>query len=156
MGTNDKPYPHEVERYFISCLLSDETIFRECIGIMEYEYFGPPYHPQAVRSAKQHFAEHRTIPPVKLIEVASGMEIMDLSREPIDPEWFRREIVEFCRYNATQNVLLKGIDLMEEGKGDSLSDLMRQARSIGLDQPYKVSGALMPLFNCGRGRGWFA
>lgn len=130
----DDVWNQDVQKYLLSHLLKDAEAFRLCNSIIKDEYFDGQIT-RAVRYIKRHFEAAQSLPDRELVHAKTGAEFgygVDLPEltEPVEREWLISQVVQFCRYKATENTILEGIDLLRNGKGEEVEARMKEARAI--------------------------
>lgn len=134
----------------INGLLTQPTYYRRVIAHIQEDYFDDPAEILVVQKIKQYTKEYnkQASPADVRLMIQNDMEITDgeTSRsvevinsakilEPVDEELLFKETEKFAQERSFENILRKGVELMQgkEEKGltkGMLPDLFRQALSV--------------------------
>lgn len=118
-------------------LLSDKKSFAICYGILKPSYFEAPLD-RVVEYVLEYFKKYAGIPSEEIIEAETGVYMVYKELDPSEREYLQEEIEQHCRDAALEEAILEGADLIAEGRGHEIQELIRQAltvkinRSIGL------------------------
>jgi hypothetical protein len=126
-------YNADVQRIFLSIMITDVSLFAKCRTIIRDEYFDDQFRP-TVRYLVEHADTYRAIPTLDMIEAKTGMGLSRISPEQVELQrtWFCDDFEGFCRYRAMENVILDGLDLMQAGKAEEVSRRVKDALTIRL------------------------
>jgi DnaB-like helicase C terminal domain len=126
-------YNADVQRIFLSIMITDVALFAKCRTIIRDEYFDDQFRP-TVRYILEHADTYRAIPTIDMIEAKTGVSLSKISLEQVELQrtWFCDDFEGFCRYRAMENVILDGLDLMQAGKADEVSRRVKDALTIRL------------------------
>jgi hypothetical protein len=129
----DGVYNEDVQRILLSHLIDDPDIFVRCRTIVKDEYFDDVLR-RSVRFILSHADEHKAIPNPALIKAKTGTEIKRLSEfgAVMDQDWFLREIEQFCRHRALENIMLESYDLIQKGLYSNIEARVKEAMTISL------------------------
>lgn len=126
-------YNPDVQKILLSILVGDTDLFAKCRTIIREEYFDDEFRPP-IRFVLDHAETYRAIPTTELIAAKTGLLLSSYLPEQIKlhREWFCNDFEAFCRYRATENAILDGVQLLEQGRGDEIAARLKDALTIRL------------------------
>lgn len=122
----------EKQRLVLSCLLSSRELMSITAGILKPSYFDPSLK-KSVKFILDYFNEYRDIPKIATLRAETGLVLEDAG--PIskaDQTYVASSVEEFCRDRAVFEAIMAGPELIDKGDFGKLTELLKQAVSVGL------------------------
>lgn len=143
-------YDTVFQEKILQALLTDRDWAAQMIEVMTPEYFELKYLHYLSEKYFDHFNKHRTFPTISLIagivrdDLRSPDQklLKDKIVEYLHRIKFRPDIgdlgevkdraIEFCRKQAMKEALTQCVDLIEDGKNEQVTGVMKHALSVGI------------------------
>lgn len=119
-------------------MLGDDEGYALSQNIIDPTHFDDKLRP-VVEFIKSHRQKYGTAPPEDLIHASTGVHVVRLDSDPGLHEWYLSTIEGFARYKALENIVLKGVDLLQKGRFGELERQVKEAVSIGLTRDLGTS-----------------
>jgi len=112
------------------------------------DYFDNEAASALVRLVQRHLQEYKTIPDYRSLptvikaEIAAKRlrqdlvpQIIPLIKNPdlSDADYVADQVAAFARHQATEQAIMRSVDLLEKGEFDKIQELMRHAVNVGLN-----------------------
>ncbi len=125
-------YNTETQKLLIQFMISNAELFQRSNAIIKPEYFHTSLR-KIVRYIQKHSDEFHTLPTPEQIKAitGSGLNLIDKMTDG-DQQWYLRSIEKFCKERAIEEWLIKGTDLIKEGKHDEIENGLKDALTISL------------------------
>ncbi|MBT7913121.1 hypothetical protein HN588_04345 [Candidatus Bathyarchaeota archaeon] len=142
----DKPFQEKI----LQALLTDRDWSAQMVEVMTPEYFELKYLHFLTEKYFEHFNRHRTFPSISLIAAMVKDELRSTDERilkqqiveylhrikftPVlqDLAEVKERTIEFCRKQAMKEALTQCVDLIEEGKNEQVTEVMKTALSVGI------------------------
>lgn len=149
MTTKNYDYTPAFQDKIAAMLLRDQLFAESTHGLVLPEYFENKYAGKLVALALDYFAIYRTVPSVstlgELIKKALSEhklrqdEVQELGQtlrtlyaaDISDRDYTVDEVTTFARHRATEEAILKSVDLLNTGKIDEIETLLKDALNVG-------------------------
>jgi hypothetical protein len=120
------------QKLIIEFLIADKEVFAKSVRIMKPEYFDKPLN-RVVEFVIEYFMEYHGIPDIDVIDAETGVELKKRKIKQDSIQYTLDEVESFCKDSAMQNAILAGADMVAEGKLNAVSELVREALLVRLD-----------------------
>lgn len=114
-------------------LLSDKKSFATCYSILDPLYFEAPLD-RVVEYVIEYFNKYAGIPSEEIIEAETGIYMVYKELDASEREYLEEEIERHCQTEALSLAILEGADLVNEGKGHEVQELIRQALTVKINR----------------------
>ncbi len=125
-------YNTETQKLLIQFMISNAELFQRSNSIIKPVYFHTSLR-KVVRHIQKHSDEFHTLPTPEQIKAQTGigLKLIDKMTDG-DQQWYLRSIEKFCKERAIEEWLIKGTDLIKEGKHDEIENGLKDALTISL------------------------
>ena len=125
-------YNIETQKLLIHFMISNAELFQRSNSIIKPVYFHTSLR-KVVRQIQKHSDEFHTLPTPEQIKAQTGvgLKLIDKMTDG-DMQWYLRTIEKFCKERAIEEWLIKGTDLIKEGKHDEIENGLKDALMISL------------------------
>jgi len=128
-----KSYTKEIEDLFLQFFVTDAELFVRCLGILDDKHFRDLTNKKAVKFMKEHANQYATLPTLEQIKAVSGKAVEKLKDcNDNHTEWFLVEYELFARHREMEEIIYAAPDMLSDGRYGEVSDLLKEAVSIGL------------------------
>lgn len=128
-----RDYSEDVQRLFVSVLLSDEETFSRCQNILQVKYFVNKLRP-SVRFLIEFANQYKSLPKHEQMRAQFGQDFEKL--DGITPQLrqaFLDQIEEFCKNRALADAVLSAPDLIAKGAYGEVEKRVKEAILVGLN-----------------------
>lgn len=127
-------YSTEIEDLFISFMMSNQSLFVRCKGIIKSEYFDNKQNRDTVAFIESYSTDFTNIPPLDIIKSVTQKEITLMSEVDAakHDQWFLREFEKFCQHKALRDAILASPKLLDEGRYGEVESAIKAAVQIAL------------------------
>lgn len=118
----------EIQKSYLSVMVSNPDVFSKCINITRREYFHDKLK-KAVDFITNHYNDTSTIPHIPMIEAYAKVKL-DLMEDCTIETWFYPLYEKFCRHRAMELVVMDSADLIEKFQYGEVEKRLKEALSI--------------------------
>lgn len=129
-------YSYEIQKLFLSILISSPTLYTRCQNILESKYFASDLRSSA-KFIFEYISKYNKIPTPELIYGHDHVEIDKLSESDISAmsDWFLETIESFCRHKAMEILIKDAVDsLLDKSQYGEIEKRCREAMMISLQK----------------------
>ena len=114
-------------------MLTDPELYTRCSNILLPSYFDKKLSP-AVQFMIDFAEKHNGLPNKQIInsQFDKDFEILDINESHKD--WFLDSIEDFCKSKAIEKAILKGAEMLEEGKYGDIEKMIKDAVLVSLQR----------------------
>jgi len=128
-----KDYTKDIEDLFLQFFVTEAQLFVRCLGILKDYHFRDTTNRKAVKFMKEHATQYSALPTFEQIEAVTGKKLTKLTEyDDRHVSWFLAEYELFARHREMEEVIYKAPDMLEEGRYGEVSELLKEAVSLGL------------------------
>lgn len=126
-------YTKEIEDLFVQFLYTDAEAFVRVKNIMQSSFFADVQNQKVIKFLIEYTNEHSSMPTDEQVKAVTGSEIdkiTDIDKDSVD--WFMDEFETFCQRKFATQVVLDGMDLVEEDKLGELLERVKKASELAI------------------------
>jgi archaellum biogenesis ATPase FlaH len=125
-------YNIKFQEYLISFMLSSSEAFARCQAILSPNFFDGKLK-KPVKHLLEYVQEHRTVPPHAEVNAKFGTTFEQYDQlDENKIKAFLKEVEEYCRHKAIENVIHSAPDLLTKGEYGTLEKDLKDALLISL------------------------
>lgn len=128
-----KKYDYATQHLFISMMLTDPELYTRCSNILTPSYFDKKLAP-AVKFMMNFAEEHNGLPNKQILNTQTNLDFEILDINDSHKEWFLDSIEDFCKSKAIEKAILKGAEMLDEGKYGDIEKMIKDAVLISLQR----------------------
>lgn len=125
------------QKLMLEYAIADKAVFSKIIKVIEPAYFEKPLD-RVCEVIKGYYQKHKGVPSVDVIEAETSIELEERTVDKDQISYVLEELEEFCQTAAMTNAVFDSVDLIKEGKLSEVSDLVRQALMVKIDDSVGV------------------
>lgn len=125
------------QKLMLEYAIADKEVFAKVVKIIDPLYFEKPLD-RVCEVIKKYYQKHKGIPTVDIIEAETSIELDERSIDKDQISYVIEELEEFCQVSAMTNAVFDSVDLIKEGKLADVSDLVRKALMVKIDDSVGV------------------
>ncbi|WGH49820.1 DNA primase/helicase [Alishewanella phage vB_AspM_Slickus01] len=126
------------QKLMIEYAIADVQVFSKVIRVMQPSYFEKPLD-RVCEFLLKYYKKHKGIPTTKVIEAETSVELEEFDIDPDQVSYVLDELEEFCQSAAMTNAIYESVDLVNEGKLNAVSDVVRKALMVKIDDSVGIS-----------------
>jgi archaellum biogenesis ATPase FlaH len=127
-------YSIEVQKLFLSFMISDPSLFVRVRNIVNPEYFNPALR-KGVEFLMEYSDQYNSIPSYDQFKTMAGLEIDSNQQDYLEhQEWFLDTFGTFSKHKAIEKAIMDSADDLEEGNYGSIEERIKDAVLVGLNQ----------------------
>lgn len=125
-------YNQETQKLLIQFMISNAELFQRSNAIIKPNYFHTSLR-KVIRYIQNHSEEFSTLPTPEHIKAQTGIGLK-LIKEMTDGDcqWYLKSIEKFCKERAIEEWLIKGTDLIKDGRHEEIEKGLKDALTISL------------------------
>lgn len=133
-------YNDDIQDLFVQFMISNRDLFTQAKPILSHTYFGSAIKP-VVKYLMEYSEDFNDIPTTEQIRAFTGVKLTTIDETTVlqKKDWFLKEIEEFCRHKAIEEIVLNGPDYLEQGKYGDLEANLKDAVMISLNRDLGTS-----------------
>jgi replicative DNA helicase len=127
-----KEFTEDLQKLFLSFLISDKDLYVRVQGIVVSAYFNNKLRP-AVDLITQHAEKYNDLPTAEQIQAKTGISVdanTDVTAR--HKEWFLDEYQDFVKFKALEKAILESADDITKGEYYSVEKRVKEASEVGL------------------------
>ncbi len=127
-----KEFTEDLQKLFLSFLISDKDLYVRVQGIVVSAYFNNKLRP-AVDLITQHAEKYNDLPTAEQIQAKTGISVdanTDVTAR--HKEWFLDEYQDFAKFKALEKAILESADDITKGEYYSVEKRVKEASEVGL------------------------
>lgn len=145
-------YDADLQKLFLSILLSDKELYIKTKTITKREYFSQEVKP-IIETILDFETKYNGLPTPNVIKAETGLDVSVTELDKSEKKWFLDEYPRFCRRMAATNAVMESSVFIKEERYEemekSISDAMkvRLSQDFGLDYSANPKERLMNIKN---------
>lgn len=125
------------QKLMLEYSIADKEVFSKVIKILNADYFEKPLD-RVCDVIKEYYRKHKGVPTVAVIEAETSIELEERNISKDQISYVIEELEEFCKISAMTNAVFDSVDLIKEGKLSAVSELVRSALMVKIDDSVGV------------------
>jgi KaiC/GvpD/RAD55 family RecA-like ATPase len=127
-----KEFTEDLQKLFLSFLISDKELFLRVQSLVVPEYFNNKLRP-AVKLIREHADQYNSVPTIEQVKGKANVQLeLDKDITARHKEWFVDEFQDFAKFKALERAILASADDIEKGEYYSVEKRIKEASDVGL------------------------
>ena len=127
-----KQYTSEMQRLYLSMLLSDAETYARCRNIYDANNFNEDLRKPG-RFVQEYVEQYKLMPTIEQVRAETGYALDPISGLPAEHyEWLLNEFEQFSKHKFLERAILASADLLEKGYYSDVETKIKEAVQIGL------------------------
>lgn len=125
-------YVPELQKLYISFMLSDAELFSKALPIIKPEYWEARYK-KVVKYILEFYEEYKQLPNLDQVFASTQVQFELIGDVKHHHKWFLDEIESFCRHKAMEHLIYEGPNLVEEGNYAEIETRVKENMLISIN-----------------------
>lgn len=117
-------------------LLSDQTLFATCHGMVRPSYFEPSLK-KVIAFAQDFFEKYKQIPTQEILKAETGFKFtegMQIGASKSEQKYVADQLEVFCKQKAIEEAIFAAPQMLYEGDYGLIESTLKEAISVGLNR----------------------
>jgi hypothetical protein len=127
-----KQYTPDIQRLYLSMLLSDAETYARCRNIYDPNNFNEDLRKPS-RFVQEYVEQYKLMPTIEQVQAETGYTLDVITGLPHEHyEWLLNEFEQFSKHKFLERAILASADLLEKGYYSDVETKIKEAVQIGL------------------------